>query len=87
MNSHITSEQNQCNQVAVCTRELHTRVSATISRSDVIQTRSHVEHQVESITYFANLDLRFQSDAELDTEKCFFSNDFFAHGRLMGAPR
>ena len=71
MNSHVASEQNQCNQVAVCTWELHVIVSATIPRSDVIQTRSYVEHQVESITYFANSDLRFQSDAKYDTEKCF----------------
>ena len=48
------------------------RDSATISRSDVIQTRSRVGHQVESITYFANSDLRFQSDAKFDTENASF---------------
>ena len=35
---------NECSQVAVCTRELHTRVSATMSCSDGIQTRLRVEH-------------------------------------------
>ena len=44
--STLPSGQNQCNQLAVYTQELRTRVSATISRSGVIQTRSHVEHQV-----------------------------------------
>ena len=47
-------------------------VSATAAWICRAQTHLHVEHQVESITYFANSGLRFQSDAKFDTEKCLF---------------